>query len=451
MKKKIIVCIISVLCAFALAACAAARDPQEKYVAYEIGEVTIMQNSPESYEFRVQAQDAEKIVISRSDKLTGNESSIPFTQENGLCIFDCALAEGDYFLYVTGGGKTAVLPFTVPKMQPRLVRNGNVAQILFEVDGGTSWSSFIDPNGKNVYKSANNVFDESAVAVSENISITTTSVNDRNYDAATPYYYIVFDGKNGQMTYVSSAVCEFETEFTSVSASISAANGGAVLTVTGTAANGGYVAAAHSASGELILGEIPCEAGEFTLTCDLSGMTEAGIWYDVRLYNLYTGQRFDLPATSAATQEEVEAGERTYSFQNYEDLLKITFAAERGDAADKIDGLSLSLSVEDNKPLLTITGKADADDVISAEIRTDNAAVVSAKDEGDGTQVYVQLDLSALTVAGRWYDIILTVDGVEYDVFESTASTEGQISANGHIYNFQDWEGVVKVACDPTE
>ncbi len=448
--KKLIVCILSALCLFAFTACADEREPQERYTAYEIGHVTILQNAPETYEFRVEAEGAESIRISRSDMLSGSETAIPFTQENGVCTFDYALTEGDYFMFVSDGSGTAMFPFTIPKMSPRIVNTGSVVQILFEVDGATSWSSFIDPNGKNVYKSAKNVFDESAVAVSEDISITTSSVNDRDYDASAPYYYIVFEGKNGQMTYVSAALSDFDTEFSSVTASLSAGESGAVLTVAGTAKNAGYVAAAHSASGELVLGGEACDAGEFSVTCDLSQMTEPGIWYDVRLYNLYTGQRFDLASSCAQTSGEIEVGDRIYSFQVYDDLLKVTYSEKRGDASDVIGDLTMTLTAEDGTPYLTISGTAEEGIALSAAICTDNAQVVSAQNAGTGGTVSIRIDLSALTIAGRWYDLIITADGAEYDVYSSSASLNGQIYANGHIYNFQDWEGVVKVACDPT-
>ncbi len=288
------------------------------------------------------------------------------------------------------------------------------------------------------------------VAVSEDISITTSSVNDRDYDASAPYYYIVFEGKNGQMTYVSAALSDFDTEFSSVTASLSAGESGAVLTVAGTAKNAGYVAAAHSASGELVLGGEACDAGEFSVTCDLSQMTEPGIWYDVRLYNLYTGQRFDLASSCAQTSGEIEVGDRIYSFQVYDDLLKVTYSEKRGDASDVIGDLTMTLTAEDGTPYLTISGTAEEGIALSAAICTDNAQVVSAQNAGTGGTVSIRIDLSALTIAGRWYDLIITADGAEYDVYSSSASLNGQIYANGHIYNFQDWEGVVKVACDPT-
>lgn len=447
--KKLITGILLALCLLAAAGCGGTRDTGEKYVAYEIGHVTIMQNAPNGYAFTVEAEGADSIRISRTDRAEDGQA-VTFEQQGTDCSFSCTLAEGDYFLFVGSGEKTAMLPFTIPKMQPSVQLSERALQLSFGVDGATSWSSFIDPNGKSVYKSAKNVFDDTAVLVREGMAITADSVSDREYDASMPYYYVVFEGKNGKMTYIGSAVSALETEFSSLSASLSVQAGAAVLTVTGLSQNAGYVPGVHSASGELVLGTQGGQAGEFSVACDLTAMTEAGIWYDVRLYNLATGQSFDLPSSCADLSTALTAGSREYSFQEYEGLLKVTFSQQRGDLADALTSPSFTLSAQEDAPCLTLTAKAEAGRQVTLEIRKDGLAAVAVSAASDGT-VSLTADLSSLNAKGNWYDIIVTVDGTEYDVRTATAAYDGQLALGGHVYAFREWEGVLKIAYDPTE
>ena len=224
----------------------------------------------------------------------------------------------------------------------------------------------------------------------------------------------------------------------------------AVLTVTGLSQNAGYVPGVHSASGELVLGTQGGQAGEFSVACDLTAMTEAGIWYDVRLYNLATGQSFDLPSSCADLSTALTAGSREYSFQEYEGLLKVTFSQQRGDLADALTSPSFTLSAQEDAPCLTLTAKAEAGRQVTLEIRKDGLAAVTVSAASDGT-VSLTADLSSLNAKGNWYDIIVTVDGTEYDVRTATAAYDGQLALGGHVYAFREWEGVLKIAYDPTE
>ena len=449
--KKILVCLLSALLLLSLAACGVPREEHEPFTAYEIGHLTLEQTAAQSFRFRVEAEGAEKLYISRSDAFDASVGEIAFTEQDGTFVFEQDLAAGDYFLYAVRGEERAVLPFTVPAMQPRAVRSGSLMQIRFEIDGGIGWSSFIDPNGKNVYKSDKTVYDDTAVAVGKNLSITTEFVTDRNYDAEKPYYFVVFEGKNGQMTYISYALTDTDTLFSSLSATFAGQGGAPVLSVSGTAAAAGYVAGVHSASGEEELGTQASAAGDFTVVCDLSAMTEAGIWYDARLYDAQTGQYFDLPYT-AADGSTLTVGGRTYAFYDFEGQLKVAFAQQRGDLSDAFSSLSLTLAERDGKPVLTLTGNAAEQKTVSLAVRKDSVAYATAEGVWNGQTVTLSADLSRLSHTGNWYDIVVTVDGAEYDVFEnSLPPLGGQINVNGHVYAFRSWEGVVKIAYDPTE
>ena len=61
--KKLITGILLALCLLAAAGCGGTRDTGEKYVAYEIGHVTIMQNAPNGYAFTVEAEGADAISL----------------------------------------------------------------------------------------------------------------------------------------------------------------------------------------------------------------------------------------------------------------------------------------------------------------------------------------------------------------------------------------------------
>lgn len=448
--KKILVCLLSALLLLSLAACGVPREEHEPFTAYEIGHLTLEQTAAQSFRFRVEAEGAEKLYISRSDAFDVSVGEIAFTEQDGAFVFEQDLAAGDYFLYAVRGEERAVLPFTVPAMQPRAVRSGSLMQVRFEIDGGIGWSSFIDPSGKNVYKSDKTVYDDTAVAVGKNLSITTEFVTDRNYDAQKPYYFVVFEGKNGQMTYISYALTDTDTLFSSLSASLAEQDGTPVLRVSGNAVQAGFVAGVHSASGEEVRGTQASAAGDFTVVCDLSAMTEAGIWYDARLYDAQTGQYFDLPY-AAADGSSVTVGTRTYSFCDFQGQLKVTFAQARGDLADVLSSPSLTLAVQDGKPVLTLQGSAAQAGAVSLSVSKDGVAAAQAQGTWADGKVTVAVDLSPLSHAGNWYDIVVVADGAEYDVFETGLPPLGtQINVNGHVYAFRSWEGVVKIAYDPT-
>ena len=87
---------------------------------------------------------------------------------------------------------------------------------------------------------------------------------------------------------------------------------------------------------------------------------------------------------------------------------------------------------------------------MTLEIRKDGLTAVTVSAASDGT-VSLTADLSSLNAKGNWYDIIVTVDGTEYDVRTATAAYDGQLALGGHVYAFREWEGVLKIAYDPTE
>ncbi len=122
-------------------------------------------------------------------------------------------SRGDYFLTakfkVNGLDNEAVLPIAFPKMNPKIYINNGLNNLMFEIDGKTSWSSFIDPEGINLYRSSDYTFNENANIIEENLRIITYQYLDLNSTPLEPYYFLKLSSKEGRVNFYTR--CLFST------------------------------------------------------------------------------------------------------------------------------------------------------------------------------------------------------------------------------------------------
>jgi len=114
------------------------------------------------------------------------------------------LAPGDHFLWLTAGDERIAATITIPDMSPRIWVDNRTPTIEFDQSGDSSWSSYVDPEGKNVYESASTAFDDSAVPIAENLAITETSFRVDHPKPNQPYYYLLLSGRGGDATFVTA-------------------------------------------------------------------------------------------------------------------------------------------------------------------------------------------------------------------------------------------------------
>ncbi len=339
--KTFIIALLSLLAIACLSACEYTPMQKDPYTAYEINRVNIVQQTSTNYSYVVESDitpsETAKVYITRYDSIPEDATAIPYTAKSGKYVFDAEVKYDSYFIFVVDGDKTAVLPMTRPQMAPTLTANEESNVLSYNFVNGTSWSSFCDPTGKAVFKSASPVFDDNAEIVAQNVNIfgidTTT---DTNASEEKPYYYVVLSAKNGIVTYVSAPIMTLDKTYSDIEVSIGMQESKPVLSVSGKFVTAGNVAVElYSADTKLgkvmeIVGDtVTGDAGdEFTATLDIdqviSGKQGAGIWYDIKLLNA-SGSLYELPKDVANMNETLNYGGVTFDFKEWNNILKLNY------------------------------------------------------------------------------------------------------------------------------
>ena len=198
----------------------AAPAPTDPFVAVEAEDILIVQQSSETYdvsftlpETLTEASDV-AVELTKLDEYADPQALDVVIDGDRAHIADLALDSGDHFLWISAGGDPVSTPITIPDMRPFIWLDGDVPNLQFNQEGRSSWSSYVDPEGKNVYRSSSPVFDETAQPLAENLPITETSFRDPGPSPESPYYYLVFSGKGGDATFVSSSLFSAATQGT---------------------------------------------------------------------------------------------------------------------------------------------------------------------------------------------------------------------------------------------
>lgn len=369
--KIVLIVLLATLAVVCLAACNAYNRTYTftPYTAYEITKVNITQTSRTACNYTVTCDiapsNSAKVYVTHYDKIASDDVAIDYVATNGNYVFDCDVSFASYYIHVVDGEKTAVLPMTRPQMTPTLTANGTSNVLSYNFVNGTSWSSFCDPTGKSVYKSAQSTFDEStATLVAKNVAIAyADSTTDIAASDDMPYYYVVLSAKNGIVTYVTTPIICVEKAFSGMQASLETINGVASLKISGTSLLGGTLAvelySADTTLGRVVevLGdEVNIVSGQpFTATIDvskiLSGEVGAGIWYDVKISSSFG--MFDVYTESADMMQEILSQGAKFEFKEWGGLLKVNY----GYGADFVVS-SVNIQNVDGVPTLIVKGNS---------------------------------------------------------------------------------------------
>lgn len=351
MKNKISIILISLLIATLCVCLVACNDSDgerdyaftDLYTSYEITKVDIAQKSAYNCDYLVSCDIAPsentKVYVTRYEKIGANDTAIAYTQKDGKYAFNATMTGLSYYIHIVDGDKTAILPMTRPQMAPTLTDNGDNCVVKYNFVLGSSWSSFCDPTGKSVYKSASAVFDEqSASLVARNVAIwQADTTTDYSPSADKPYYFVVLSAKNGIVRFVSTPLFSVDKAYSDLQVSLKDVNGTASIVVEGNFVIDGDVAvelySADSKLGKVVerVGvRVSGNAGDhfaasIGVTQVLNGETGAGIWYDIKLSSS-VGGLYDVSAACADMMQEIVADNAKFEFQNYEGLLKLNYA-----------------------------------------------------------------------------------------------------------------------------
>ncbi len=439
---------------------------EERYETVGIDFVQMTQVGIHTYNFNItleekfaNAKDI-KLYFSKNDTFDEEKSDIlNYTKmEDGTYEIDgVTYNSGDYFLYVIADGKTGTMPLTVPKMAPKTWMNGDVVNIEFEVDGATSWSSFIDPEGKNVYRSASKVFDETAKPMEENIDILTSSFNDPTATLEEPYYYIVFNGKNGKFKYISAPLFYTATQG-EASVEFYEKDGKPYLDIIGT-----LYAVSEDAERvmQLRVGNFNGDDPTSTFMVDNSykGGDKTAFKFEVPLEDLKaSSNNLAIFLTENGTMcewsinvENLDLEQYSLSSGNARYGLTDNVALKITRMVDAYADINASMSVKEGAAILTVSGThrygVGGEDYQLVLTATDGQQYVAENTVNEGKKFVFEFPLDQLYSAGIWYDIQVKCkeEIAYYDIATSAADLSQSVQVGEKKFGFQEYGGLLKV------
>ena len=452
MRKKLlaILAVLSVVSlVFAFAACdkEGENEEYEPFVTYNFEHIDILQTGSDSYDFTVKSDAGEtaEFYVTISDKFNKDKAyKAESTYADGKHTFNLTFDKesiltpdtSEFFLWAIDGEKQGQISLMLPAWSPKLtLKEDTDALIEFNFDGETSWSSFCDPQGINIYSSENVVFDDKATPVAEGLQITLTSYTDRNYTLKKPFYFMVLDAKNGVVRIVSNAFADTSATLESATATMVLENEKPVLKVSGRSAlpaelGYDFRLMIRESGGEVFYEDNQGSGQQLEYSFDLTQLTAEGVWYDVLIEVVQTGVAYDLSFSMAEDVSVVyEKTDATYSFKDYEGMLKVTFMVNR------LDILGANFEMRDEKPVMVVKAKVygEIPDAVQLQVRYFNG-LLKHKVENTGTETDMEFvyDLTKMSREGDWHDIVLVVtEGektVDYNLNKAHANMDQTIT-----------------------
>ena len=257
--------------------------------------------------------------------------------KDGVYVLEAEVEPGEFYLNVTSGDLTGGLNITIPSLAPSievLEGEGYYVEASFNLDTATSWSSFCDPNGKKIYRSASDVFDDSAEQVNvdvdgkqDNIYITTNEYVDKKADEAKPNYFFVLEGKAGKVTFISSSVTFRENVFAEESLSLELIDEKPYLVyrAKGLTSDAPYSALrVKDVNGETHQAQMADPKDDIEIRLDLTSLEKTGTWYDVLVTRGNGSGSYEFRQEDCLDYgAKVECNGRRYEFQNWEGIVKV--------------------------------------------------------------------------------------------------------------------------------
>jgi len=437
--------------------------PVQPFVATELGDVRITQQSSSAYDIDVALPDGMDGTAAMTVALTSNDEgddavAVNATVEGGrVLVDDVELEPGDHFLWVETAETTVSTPITIPDMRPFIWLDGEVPNIQFNQEGQSSWSSYVDPEGKNVYRSAARTFDESATPLAENLPITETDFRDEQHSAAEPYYYLVFTGKSGSSTFISTPLFTSATQG-DVDVTFAVEDGEPVALITGSVFAkedavdrslslrvGNFDPADASATFMVENSADPADPTAFAFRVPLSGLEPGANNLVLFLEEDGTMLEWSIRAPELDMTRSLEVGDTVYGVAS-PDALQLT----RVDLAYR--DLSFQLGKSGDAAFLSVSGRftdafADAGTtLVIKEVDGESYTVVDR--DGAGDRFSYSFALGQLSKPTVWYDVEFLNPETEVMspiLAASVADFRQWVQAGDRTYALADFQGTTKV------
>jgi len=308
------------------------------FVSIDPSKIGITMTSKASYDMTYHSNASSTASFYLSDEgVAYNEADrLESVYSDGVFTFHLGKEAGDYTLYAIDGETASTFNLTLPDMAPAVTTQESGSVLIdFGFDTATSWSSYCDPYGKNVYRADKNVFDSSAEKVNvttdgtdDPIYITATSYTDSDPKETKPFYFLVLTAKNGIETIVSYPLISAEHVFLNKSASMSLRASTPTLTVHAAVAIPGgvndFYLRIKDTQGESYATANTGTTEATIFNFDLSSLTKSGVWYDIEIVRTSSATVYALAKEEAVDFSlSLEGGGHTYNFQEWEGILKI--------------------------------------------------------------------------------------------------------------------------------
>lgn len=415
--------------------------------------ITVIQRDSQTFDVSCNAVEGASYYVTKQNafsqnaqveaQLTGDVASFTVTMED----------VSELYLWMSVGTK---------KVNQRIVIADTTVSVMLEDDGSATVyyncenpnavSNYYDANGKALYRSSKARFDEEAQPVAEGLPLNSKSDVDERYTFKTPYYYAVLTSQDGIVTFVAEVGQETSCLIQYAYASMGLNEQGMpVLHVVGRAAENEvaytYRLVLRQDGGQIIYAANTGDTMNLVFDLDLTQMTAENVWYDVYIEIEQTHAIYDL-RSGLCDGSSVQWENNTYSFQEYYGALKVNLAVERLSKTEAV------LQMIGGKPMLVVTtrlaeGQSVAGIDCHLEIRyEDGGKKVLAKVENSSDNANVIkfcFDMSQMTVAGNWHDIVVVVGDGETEVTSDAANMSQTLTCDGRTYTFKAWNGLLKI------
>ncbi|MFA9397583.1 MAG: hypothetical protein ACERKV_04865, partial [Clostridiaceae bacterium] len=439
-----------------------------KFEATSIKHLEIIQKSAKKYDLSItlpedinsNSSDFE-LNLTRNDNFDKNNAiKLNYEKTNNVYnITNIEMESGDYYLWITEDGKQSASSITIPKMNPKIWMNGKIPNIEFEIDGETSWSSFIDPEGKSIYRSSKNIFDETATLIEENMDIIESSFTDSNPTDDEPYYYIQLVGKNGICKYISSPLFYHATQG-NIKASFEVENDIPYLYLSGDIY---AISKDEERSMKLRVGNYDSNNPAATFLVDNSyvGDDTTAFTFKIPVEELKDNiNNLVLFLTENGTMLEWSLNAENLNVEDiyvtHKDIkygladnvaLKVTknelvFESINSELKFSSDKKTVLLNVSGNYK----TGKIQNDTILV--LKTADGETLTTKNESNIKDKFqFNIDLAQLNSPGIWYDVEIKEDESDrtFAIPFNSSYGEKKITTSSRDYYFRDYNGMLKV------
>ncbi|MBA4346051.1 MAG: hypothetical protein C0419_06045, partial [Microbacterium sp.] len=443
----------------------ASPTSEPAFTAVELADIQIIQQASSTYDvsFAVPDELASEsstiaVELTKLDEYSDDAIELDATIDSGRVLVDgLELDAGDHFLWVEVGGEPVSTPITIPDMTPHVWLDGGTPTLEFGQEGRSSWSSYVDPEGKNVFRSASAAFDDSAQPIAENLPITETSFRDNAFTSDEPYYFLVFTGKDGNATFVSSSLFTTATQG-DVAVDFVTEGGEPFVVITGS------VYASSDATDrrlELRVGNFDSAdpTSTFMVENSVSDDATTAFRFVVPAQQLEPGTNnlalfvhedgsmleWSIRAPSVDMSRTLQVGQTVFGVTNA-DALQLT----RADLA--YQSLRLSIRESNGEALLSVTGTftpAFSDAGTTLIIKDSEGESYTVTDRNaSGSGFSFSFALERLGKAGIWYDIDFVnpeSEAVSPIMTRAVSDMRQWLELDGRTYALADFQGTTKV------